>query len=40
MYPHVHLIPRKKGDMEDPRGAVRNVIPDKGNYLKRKESNE
>ena len=40
MYPHVHLIPRKKGDMEDPRGGVRNVIPSKGNYLNSKEDNE
>jgi diadenosine tetraphosphate (Ap4A) HIT family hydrolase len=31
-YPHVHLIPRRKGDMEDPRGGVRHVIPEKGNY--------
>jgi diadenosine tetraphosphate (Ap4A) HIT family hydrolase len=34
MYPHVHMIPRRKGDMEDPRGGVRNVIPEKGNYRK------
>jgi diadenosine tetraphosphate (Ap4A) HIT family hydrolase len=34
MYPHVHLIPRRKGDMEDPRGGVRHVIPEKGNYRK------
>ena len=34
MYPHVHLIPRRKGDMEDPRGGVRHVIPHKGNYKK------
>ena len=33
-YPHVHLIPRRKGDMEDPRGGVRHVIPNKGNYQK------
>jgi diadenosine tetraphosphate (Ap4A) HIT family hydrolase len=33
-YPHVHLIPRRKGDMEDPRGGVRHVIPHKGNYKK------
>jgi diadenosine tetraphosphate (Ap4A) HIT family hydrolase len=33
MYPHVHLIPRYTGDVADPRGGVRNVIPDKGNYL-------
>ncbi|MEN8207350.1 MAG: DUF3427 domain-containing protein [Pseudomonadota bacterium] len=30
---HVHVIPRYKGDVEDPRGGVRYVIPDKGNYL-------
>jgi len=34
MYPHVHLIPRRTGDMEDPRGGVRHVIPEKGNYKK------
>jgi diadenosine tetraphosphate (Ap4A) HIT family hydrolase len=33
-YAHVHLIPRRKGDMEDPRGGVRHVIPSKGNYKK------
>ncbi len=31
---HVHLIPRYDGDVEDPRGGVRHVIPGKGNYLK------
>jgi len=34
MYPHVHLIFRRDGDMEDPTGGVRNVIPEKGNYKK------
>ena len=34
MWPHVHLIPRRKDDMEDPRGGVRHVIPEKGNYRK------
>jgi len=34
MYPHVHMIPRRIGDMEDPRGGVRHVIPEKGNYKK------
>jgi diadenosine tetraphosphate (Ap4A) HIT family hydrolase len=29
---HVHVIPRYEGDMEDPRGGVRHVIPSKGNY--------
>lgn len=33
-WPHVHLIPRRCGDMEDPRGGVRHVIPEKGNYRK------
>jgi diadenosine tetraphosphate (Ap4A) HIT family hydrolase len=32
MYPHVHLIFRRDGDMEDPRGGVRHVIPERGNY--------
>ncbi len=31
---HVHLIPRYAGDVPDPRGGVRHVIPTKGNYLK------
>ena len=30
---HVHVIPRYSGDMMDPRGGVRHVIPSKGNYL-------
>jgi diadenosine tetraphosphate (Ap4A) HIT family hydrolase len=34
MYPHVHMIPRRAGDMEDPRGGVRHVIPERGNYRK------
>ena len=29
---HVHLIPRRTGDVKDPRGGVRGVIPDKQNY--------
>lgn len=29
---HVHLIPRRSGDVKDPRGGVRGVIPDKQNY--------
>jgi diadenosine tetraphosphate (Ap4A) HIT family hydrolase len=31
-WPHVHLILRKNGDCENPRGGVRNVIPGKGDY--------
>ncbi len=29
---HVHLIPRYKGDCEDPRGGVRWVLPEKAVY--------
>ncbi|MDR3567222.1 MAG: HIT family protein [Syntrophobacteraceae bacterium] len=31
---HLHVIPRYRGDVEDPTGGVRNVIPARGNYLK------
>jgi diadenosine tetraphosphate (Ap4A) HIT family hydrolase len=31
-WPHIHLIPRRKGDVSDPVGGVRNTIPGKGNY--------
>ena len=30
---HIHLIPRYVGDVENPRGGVRNIIPGKGNYV-------
>jgi diadenosine tetraphosphate (Ap4A) HIT family hydrolase len=29
---HIHLIPRRLGDMADPRGGVRGVIPEKRIY--------
>jgi len=29
---HIHIIPRYKGDMENPRGGVRGVIPEKRSY--------
>jgi diadenosine tetraphosphate (Ap4A) HIT family hydrolase len=29
---HIHLIPRRTGDVLDPTGGVRNVIPGMGNY--------
>jgi diadenosine tetraphosphate (Ap4A) HIT family hydrolase len=32
MHFHCHVIPRYKGDMEDPRGGVRGVIPGKQSY--------
>ncbi len=31
---HVHVIPRYRGDVPDPRGGVRHAIPGKGNYLR------
>ena len=35
---HIHVIPRYLGDMPDPRGGVRHVIPEKANYLISKPS--
>jgi diadenosine tetraphosphate (Ap4A) HIT family hydrolase len=35
---HIHVIPRYIGDMPDPRGGVRHVIPEKANYLVNKPS--
>ena len=29
---HMHLIPRYGGDVEDPRGGVRWVVPEKARY--------
>jgi ATP adenylyltransferase len=29
---HIHLIPRRLGDVENPRGGVRHLIPGKGYY--------
>ena len=31
---HIHLIPRYKGDVENPQGGVRHVIPNKGHYTR------
>lgn len=31
---HIHLIPRYKGDVENPQGGVRHVIPKKGHYTR------
>ena len=36
MHCHLHLIPRRKGDVENPQGGVRSVIPKK-QYYKRKK---
>ena len=29
---HIHVIPRYNGDVENPQGGVRHVIPNKGHY--------
>jgi diadenosine tetraphosphate (Ap4A) HIT family hydrolase len=29
---HIHLIPRYSGDVPNPRGGIRNIIPGKGTY--------
>lgn len=32
LHAHIHLIPRRTGDMADPRGGVRGVIPGRQKY--------
>ena len=32
MHCHFHLIPRRDGDVENPQGGVRSVIPNKQHY--------
>lgn len=34
MHVHVHVIPRYRGDMDDPRGGVRGVIPARQKYAR------
>jgi diadenosine tetraphosphate (Ap4A) HIT family hydrolase len=34
---HIHVIPRYKGDSEDPRGGIRWIFPDKAPYWKSNE---
>jgi len=29
---HIHVIPRRPGDVADPRGGIRWVLPDKAAY--------
>lgn len=38
MHIHMHLIPRYKGDVENTRGGVRGVIPNKKLYEERNEN--
>jgi diadenosine tetraphosphate (Ap4A) HIT family hydrolase len=37
MHVHIHLIPRYDGDVNDPTGGVRHVIPGKANYIRLKD---
>ncbi len=37
---HIHLIPRFKGDVKNPRGGVRNIIPKKADYIPEAEKME
>ena len=32
---HIHLIPRRAGDVENPQGGVRSVIPSKQHYKRK-----
>lgn len=34
---HVHIIPRYRGDQDDPRGGVRLIFPEKARYWEEKE---
>ena len=29
---HIHIIPRRKGDIDNPKGGIRGVIPNKQKY--------
>ncbi len=35
MHCHVHLIPRREGDVENPQGGVRSVVPKKQHYKRK-----
>jgi diadenosine tetraphosphate (Ap4A) HIT family hydrolase len=35
---HIHVIPRYTGDVENPQGGVRGVIPHKQKYVRRQKS--
>ena len=35
MHCHIHLIPRRRGDVKNPQGGVRGVIPLKQHYLRK-----
>ena len=35
MHCHIHLIPRREGDVKDPQGGIRSVIPLKQYYIRK-----
>jgi|TARA_B100001093_G_C26385172_1_gene824676 diadenosine tetraphosphate (Ap4A) HIT family hydrolase len=35
MHCHIHMIPRREGDVENPQGGVRSVIPKKQHYKRK-----
>ena len=35
MHCHIHLIPRREGDVSNPQGGVRSVIPEKQHYKRK-----
>ena len=35
MHSHIHLIPRREGDVKNPQGGVRSVIPSKQHYKRK-----
>jgi len=35
MHCHIHLIPRREGDVDNPQGGVRSVIPSKQHYKRK-----
>ncbi len=37
MHCHIHLIPRREGDVENPQGGIRGVIPSKQHYIRKKK---
>jgi len=35
MHCHIHLIPRREGDVDNPQGGVRSIIPKKQHYKRK-----
>jgi len=37
MHAHIHVVPRRDGDVAEPRGGVRWVIPEKADYWTKRQ---